>query len=492
MAPKLRPYAANPLPIPAQPVRVLSIIRCVKTPHKLRKSKADVSEFQAMRIHFIAIGGSAMHNLALALHDDGHQVTGSDDQILEPSRSRLDAEGLLPEAEGWFPERITSDLDVVILGMHARTDNPELLAAQALGLSVQSYPEFLFHATERKQRVVIGGSHGKTTVTSMVLHVLQALNLPTDFMVGAQLEGFDRMVSLSKDRDLAVFEGDEYLSSPIDRRPKFFWYRPHLTLLTGIAWDHINVFPTEANYVEQFAHYLSTVESGGTVVYCEEDERLGDLVQNSGHNCVGYRTPVWRATSQGVQLEFTDGGTCLTQLVGSHNFQNLAGARALCRELGVSTEEFDRTIENFRGAARRLQPIEEGADYVVYRDFAHAPSKLRATTNGVRASFPSRRLLACFELHTFSSLNREFLPTYAHALDAADEAVVYYDPAVLEHKQLPPLDPDYVKSCFARMDLRVATSREELESIWSAWPSEHCAVLLMSSGWFSGAHWPNQ
>ena len=443
-----------------------------------------------MRIHFIAIGGSAMHNLALALHDDGHQVTGSDDQILEPSRSRLDAEGLLPEAEGWFPERITSDLDVVILGMHARTDNPELLAAQALGLSVQSYPEFLFHATERKKRVVIGGSHGKTTVTSMVLHVLQALNRPTDFMVGAQLEGFDRMVSLSQDRDLAVFEGDEYLSSPIDRRPKFFWYRPHLTLLTGIAWDHINVFPTEANYVEQFAHYLSTVEPGGTVVHCAEDAQLTRLVEASGVRAIPYRTPLWEAEEAGVSLRFPDGGTCRTSLVGTHNFQNLAGARALCAELGVSPADFDRAIGSFSGAARRLQPIEKGDDVVVFRDFAHAPSKVKATTEGVRASFPDRRLLACFELHTFSSLNRDFLPTYSKALHAADEAVVYFDPNVIEHKRLPELDAEFVRSSFQRPDLQVITSLEELEAVWATWQSGPRVVLLMSSGWFSGAEWP--
>jgi UDP-N-acetylmuramate: L-alanyl-gamma-D-glutamyl-meso-diaminopimelate ligase len=431
-----------------------------------------------------------MHNLALALHDDGHQVTGSDDQILEPSRSRLDAEGLLPEAEGWFPERITAELDVVILGMHARTDNPELLAAQALGLSVQSYPEFLFHATEQKKRVVIGGSHGKTTVTSMVLHVLQALGRPTDFMVGAQLEGFDRMVSLSQDRDLAVFEGDEYLSSPIDRRPKFFWYRPHVTLLTGIAWDHINVFPTEANYVEQFAHYLTTVEAGGTVVYCEEDAPLDQLVQTSGVHAIPYRTPQWETDGGTTTLHFPDGGTCRTELVGTHNFQNLAGARALCAELGVARSDFDRAISSFQGAARRLQPIQQGDHVVVYRDFAHAPSKVKATTDGVRASFPGRRLLACFELHTFSSLNRDFLPTYAHALDAADEAVVYFDPDVIQHKRLPELQADFVRTCFQRPDLRVITSRKDLESLWATWQAGPRVVLLMSSGWFSGAEWP--
>ena len=449
-----------------------------------------MSEFQPMRIHFIAIGGSAMHNLALALHDDGHEVTGSDDQILEPSRSRLAAAGLLPDAEGWFPERITHDLDVVILGMHARMDNPELTTAQSLGLPVQSYPEFLYHATEQKKRVVIGGSHGKTTVTSMVLHVLQSLGRPTDFMVGAQLDGFDRMVSLSQERNLAVFEGDEYLSSPIDRRPKFFWYRPHLTLLTGIAWDHINVFPTEANYVEQFAHYLATVEPGGTVVYCEEDGQLAQLVEAAELHAIPYHTPDWETDGNRTVLRFVDGGQCATSLVGTHNFQNLAGARALCAELGVDVADFDRAIEGFQGAARRLQAIQQEDDVVVYRDFAHAPSKVKATTEGVRASYPDRRLLACFELHTFSSLNSDFLPTYAHALDAADEAVVYFDPEVLQHKRLPALDAEFVQRCFGRTDLHVITSREALEAHWATWQTGPRVVLLMSSGWFSGAVWP--
>lgn len=444
-----------------------------------------------MRIHFIAIGGSAMHNLALALHDAGHEVTGSDDQILEPSRSRLAKAGLLPSREGWYPERITSDLDAVILGMHAHTDNPELAAAQALGLSVQSYPEFLYHATTDKLRVVIGGSHGKTTVTSMVLHVLHRLGKPTDFMVGAQLEGFDRMVSLTQNGTMAVFEGDEYLSSPIDRRPKFFWYRPQVTLLTGIAWDHINVFPTEQAYVDQFTQYLKTVHPGATVVYCAEDARLEAMVQDAdGIVPIPYRTPNWKAMPNGTRLEFPDGGSCITPLVGTHNFQNVAGARALCEALGVTGADFDGAIGDFVGAARRLEPIEETEDAVVFRDFAHAPSKVRATTSGVRASFPNRKLYACFELHTFSSLNRDFLPTYAGALDDADEAVVYFDPEVLVHKRLPALQEEDVRACFGRQDLRVVTSRAELGRIWDTWQAGPRAVLLMSSGWFSGAVWP--
>lgn len=463
---------------------------CV-TSDKNPTSASKLGEFQGMRIHFIAIGGSAMHNLALALHDAGHAVTGSDDQILEPSRSRLAAAGLLPEETGWFPERITPDIDAIVLGMHARTDNPELAAAQAMGVSVQSYPEFLYHATAGKQRVVVGGSHGKTTVTSMVLHVLHRLGRESDYMVGAQLEGFDRMVGLSADRDLAIFEGDEYLSSPIDRRPKFFWYKPHVTLLTGIAWDHINVFPTEADYIAQFAHYLTTLEPHATVVYCAEDARLAALVEQAEDIVpLAYQTPDWRVVEGGTELTFPDGARCVTGLVGTHNFQNLAGARALCQVLGVSGSDFDRAIADFSGAARRLEAIEETENAVVYRDFAHAPSKVRATTDGVRASFPNRRLLACFELHTFSSLNRDFLPTYAGALDAADEAVVYFDPDVLAHKRLPALDPETVRACFGREDVRVITDRTALEALWATWQSGPRAVLLMSSGWFSGAVWP--
>lgn len=448
-----------------------------------------------MRIHFIAIGGSAMHNLALALHDAGHTVTGSDDAILEPSRSRLADAGLLPEVIGWDADRITPDLDVVILGMHARPDNPELARATTLDLAVQSYPEFLYNATAEKHRIVIGGSHGKTTITSMVLHAMQSLNEPCDFMVGAQLPGFDRMVSLDKNHNRVVLEGDEYLSSPVDRRSKFHWYKPQTTLISGIAWDHINVFPTEADYVATFEEYLMTCAENATVVFCADDPLLDQIISNSPRHdlhLIPYSTPTFEDTEGGTRVHFSDGRSCVTPLKGSHNYQNLAGARALCASLGISPEAFDEAIADFTGASRRLEILTDdpAKNFTVYRDFAHAPSKVRATTSGIRASYPDRRIIAAFELHTFSSLNPEFLPTYNGTLDVADEAWVYFDPAVLEHKGLPALPPEAVQSAFGTPSLRVFTDSASLQSALEAEKKQNAVVLLMSSGWFSGMRWP--
>ena len=381
-----------------------------------------------------------MHNFALALADAGHHITGSDDQIFEPSRSRLAAAGLLPE-EGWNADRIHHELDVVILGMHARPDNPELLRAKEIGLTIQSYPEFLRFATEQKKRVVIAGSHGKTTVTSMILHALRGAGISTDMMVGAQLEGFDRMVHLDESNEWAVIEGDEYLSSPIDRKPKFLWYAPHVTVLTGIAWDHINVFPTEETYIEQFKRYLLTVQPQGTVVHCEEDPLLARLVQEvkaERHDIrwVGYVTPRHEATPTGSLVFFDSPAGVPVQVLGSHNMQNLAAARATCDAMGVEPINFDKLIATFTGASRRLEVTHEDSDnqFVAFRDFAHAPSKLRATQASVKGQFANREITAVFELHTFSSLNRDFLPQYRNAMDDADHAIVYFDPEVVEHK----------------------------------------------------------
>lgn len=435
-----------------------------------------------------------MHNIALAVQAAGHEVTGSDDQIFEPSRSRLRNAGLLPAKDGWQPQLLDATIDVVVLGMHARLDNPELEKAQSLGLNIQSYPEFLRSCNAHAQRVVIGGSHGKTTITSMLLHNMRQCNIETNFMVGAQLDGFDRMVEIDPSHSWCVLEGDEYLSSPIDRRPKFFWYGAHYTLLTGIAWDHINVFPTEEHYILQFDQYLRTLETGATVVWCEEDEKLRDVIgrcEREDLTFIGYRTPACHPDEAGaMRVTFEDGSQLTTRLVGTHNIQNLAGARALAATMGIAVSDFDRGIASFQGAARRLETVHEAPGFTVFRDFAHAPSKVRATVNGVKASYPERTVTAVLELHTFSSLNQDFLPTYAHALDGADEAIVFYDPSVLEHKRMPALDPAFVREAFGNPPgLQVITDAAELHGTVQALPPQNRTLLLMSSGWFANADW---
>lgn len=436
-----------------------------------------------------------MHNFALALSHLGHHVTGSDDQIFEPSRGRLLDAGLLPDKEGWHTDRITEDLNIIILGMHARTNNPELLKAQTLGLDIQSYPEFLFNATKDKKRIVVGGSHGKTTITSMLLHTMSKCGVNTDYMVGAQLEGFDRMLELSNDNEYSVIEGDEYLSSPIDMRSKFLHYRPHIAIITGIAWDHINVFPTEESYLDTFKTFIDTIEPNGTLVHCTEDTQLNELVKlysskRSDINFIGYSTPSSTHGKGLSEIKFSDGATLNTPLVGSHNYQNLAGAKKICKAISIDADDFTSSIGDFKGAARRLEVLVENEGFTAFRDFAHAPSKLKATQAGVVGSFPSRKVTAVFELHTFSSLNKDFLPQYIDSMNSVDNAIVYYDPKVVEHKRLPAISVDEVRSAFNREDLEVITSVEELESRLKAVPQENHCVLMMSSGRFGGAEIP--
>ena len=390
-----------------------------------------------MRTHFIAIGGAAMHNLALALHNKGYQVTGSDDAIFEPSKSRLEKKGLLPLEMGWFPEKITQDIEAIILGMHAKADNPELLKAKELGLKIYSYPEFLYEQSKNKTRVVIGGSHGKTTITSMILHVMHYHNIEVDYMVGAQLEGFDTMVHLTENNDFIVLEGDEYLSSPIDRRPKFHLYQPNIALLSGIAWDHINVFPTFDNYVEQFEIFVNQITKGGILVYNEEDETVKKVAEETTNTIrrLPYTTPNY-TVENGTTLLETPEGAMPIEVFGAHNLNNLAGAKWICQNMGVDEADFYEAIASFKGASKRLEKIAEGKGKVAYKDFAHSPSKVSATTKAVKNQYPDRKLIACLELHTYSSLNAEFLKEYQNALDAADVAVVFYSPDAVKIKQL--------------------------------------------------------
>ncbi len=440
-----------------------------------------------MRVHFIAIGGSAMHNLAIALKKKGYHVTGSDDEVFEPSKTRLAAHGILPEREGWFPDKLDHSIDSVILGMHARQDNPELLRAHELGLKIYSYPEFLYEQTRDKKRIVIAGSHGKTTITSMIVHVLKMEGMKFDFMVGAQLEGFDTMVSLSEDATFAVFEGDEYLASPTDRRPKFVLYQGDVGLISGIAWDHINVFPTFGSYKKQFESFTSSLSEHGVLIYCERDEQVKQVALNARKDLtkVPYGLPEY-VIRNGRTILLHQGKEFPLQIFGEHNLMNLEGAKQICLQLGITEDRFYTCIASFKGASKRLELIASTESSAVYKDFAHSPSKLKATTDAVRQQFSDRKLVACMELHTFSSLNETFLKEYKGAMDAADLAYVYFNPHTIEHKKLKPVTIEQVKKAFDRQDLQVFTDSKVLVNELKSMEWKNTTLLLMTSGNFDG------
>jgi UDP-N-acetylmuramate: L-alanyl-gamma-D-glutamyl-meso-diaminopimelate ligase len=440
-----------------------------------------------MRVHFIAIGGSAMHNLALALHHKGDQVTGSDDSLFEPSKSRLDTYGLLPEELGWFTNKITPNLDAVLLGMHAKEDNPELLKAQELGLKIYSYPEYLYNQSKNKTRVVIGGSHGKTTITSMILHVMHYHDKEVDYMVGAQLEGFETMVHLTDDNEFIVLEGDEYLSSPIDRRPKFHLYQPNIALISGIAWDHINVFPTRENYLNQFEVFLELMKNGSILVYNEDDPAVKLLAEAATKPTRkhAYSVPKHQIIEGTTYLDTPEGDMPI-EIFGKHNLSNLAGAKWMCQHMGIDEDDFYEAIATFKGASKRLEKITESKTSVIYKDFAHSPSKVSATTAAVAAQYKERKIIACLELHTYSSLNPKFLAEYKNALDPADIAVVFYSPDAVEIKKLAPVSKEQILEAFDRDDLIVMTDPTAFKEWLLKQSLDHSTLLLMSSGTYGG------
>ncbi len=441
-----------------------------------------------MHYHFIAIGGSAMHNLAIALHLKGDQITGSDDEIFEPSRGRLKQHGLLPSATGWFPERIHSGLDAVIAGMHARPDNPELRKARSLGLPVYSYPEFLYAHAKEKTRVVIGGSHGKTTITSMILHVLQHHGIDTDYMVGAQLEGFDVMVKLTDDAGLMVMEGDEYPSGPTDPRPKFHVYKPHIAVISGISWDHINVFKTFESYLDQFRTFIHQIEQGGKLIFDDADQLVSRLCRNEAPeniSTIPYVIPRF-SISEGTTHVFTDDEAFPVHVFGRHNLLNLEASRMVCQQLGVNNKAFFEAIQSFRGASKRMEMLYDDGNTLIIRDFAHAPSKLKATVKAVKEQYPERKLIACMELHTYSSLSREFMPQYRNSMEAADEAIVFFNPEALKLKRLPELIPEDVIEGFGKPGLQVVTQASKLDSLLQGHLEKNTCLLLMSSAAFGG------
>jgi len=442
-----------------------------------------------MRIHFIAIGGSAMHNLAIALHKKGYQITGSDDVIFEPAKSRLDKYGLLPTEMGWDENRITSDLDAVILGMHARIDNPELLKAQELGVKIYSYPEYIYEQSKNKLRVVIGGSHGKTTITSMILHVLNYYNRDFDYLVGAQLAGFETMVKVTAEAPVMIIEGDEYLSSPIDRRPKFHLYKANVAVISGIAWDHINVFPTYADYTSQFDRFIDTIEENGTLIYCEADADLNEIVSHSKAkvNKIGYAIPAHEIKA-GVTYLLPE-QTAL-KVFGDHNLMNLNAAKLVCAQLEIDEAAFNTAIASFTGAAKRLEVISADASTNVYKDFAHSPSKLKATIDAVKTQFTDRKLVACIELHTFSSLNKDFLKEYAGAMDKADDAIVFIDIKSFEQKQMEPFSEDDVQNAFHNPKLKFFNDASKLKAYLLSLNYTDTNLLMMSSGNYAGFDLP--
>ncbi len=415
-----------------------------------------------------------MHNLALAVAQrEGYVVTGSDDEIFDPALTHLRDAGLLPPEMGWHPERITPDIDAIILGMHAREDNPELVRARELGLKIYSFPEYLYYETRNKTRIVVAGSHGKTTTTAMILYALQHLGIEADYMVGAQIEGFERMVRLSDTARYAVFEGDEYLTSPLDLRSKFLWYHPQVAIITGIAWDHINVFPTFPEYVDTFRKFVDSIEANGTLIYYAGDDNLRALASHARKDirCIPYSG-------------YT--GEVEMQVFGRHNMQNLEAACHACEAIGVKADDFYRTLAGFKGASNRLEKIGETETSVAYKDFAHAPSKLRATINAVREKYPEKKLIACMELHTFSSLMADFLPQYKGCMAEADTALVYFNPKVIEHKRLTPITAEEVAKAFGTNNVKVFTDSQAMQEYLRTLSYDNTALLMMSSGTFDG------
>lgn len=439
-----------------------------------------------MQVHFISIGGAVMHNLAISLSKKGYKITGSDDLIYDPSKSRLEKHGLLPKEWGWFPEKVTQDLDAVIVGMHARIDNPEIMKAKELNIPIYSFPEYVYEQSKDKKRVVVGGSHGKTTTTSMIMHVLKEQGIDFDYLVGAQLDGFDLMVRLTNEAEIIVIEGDEYPSSPLDRRPKFHWYHPHIAIITGIAWDHINVFPTLEMYEGLFADFIDLIEPDGKLLYCEEDIILKKMAEKVQHiEAKGYAAHPNKVTNEDTRLLVNE-REVLLQVFGTHNMQNIQAAYYVCKELGISDTAFYKAISTFGGAAKRLQLLENNEKVAVYQDFAHSPSKLKATTAAVKEQYNNKHLVACMELHTFSSLSANFLSHYKDTMEKADTAIVYFNPHTIAHKRLAPISIEQVKDAFGREDLLVFNDSESLQKLLKDMNWNDKVLLMMSSGNFDG------
>jgi UDP-N-acetylmuramate: L-alanyl-gamma-D-glutamyl-meso-diaminopimelate ligase len=441
------------------------------------------------KYHFIAIGGAVMHQLASHLKQEGHTISGSDDAIFDPAKSNLEKLGLMPEKIGWYTENIMPDTDAIILGMHAKADNPELLRAQELGLKIYSFPEFVFEQCKEKTRIVVAGSHGKTTITSMIMHIFRENGIDFDYLVGAKLDGFDYMVKTSASAKYIVIEGDEYLTSPLDGRSKFLHYHPHIAIISGIAWDHINVFPTFESYLETFSKFMLDIDAHGFLIYNSEDEILKQLVRDTENACteIPYRSFEFKTVNDESILVY-EGREYPVQIFGSHNFSNVRSAFEAARLIRVPEEKILKSIQSFSGAAKRLEKVYDDPEikFTIYRDFAHAPSKLKATVKAVRERYADRRIIALFELHTYSSLQENFIDQYAHSLDPADIRLLYLDTEALKVKNRSDLDSDWLKRQFADDSIRVYKDAGALKEYIRDQVTENCVLLLMSSGNLGG------
>lgn len=440
-----------------------------------------------MKVHFTSIGGSVMHQLAIALKRKGYHITGTDDEIFEPAKSNLEREGLLPATIGWDVNKVTPDLDAIILGMHAKADNPEIQRAKELGLKIYSFPEYIYQESRDKVRVAVGGSHGKTTTTSMIMHVLKQTGLLFDYLVGAKLDGFDQSVNITN-APVIVCEADEYPASALEKRPKFHFLFPQVAILTGIAWDHINVFPTFEFYLEQFSIFINKIEPGGILIYNETDQVLKDQVELNERQDIRYQpyNLPQHSIMNGVTTVHIGNAVGQLKVFGDHNLLNLHAAWYACKQLGVNEQDFVQAISSFAGASKRLELIGQNAQTIVYRDFAHAPSKVKATIEAVKQQYPDRKLIAVLELHTYSSLNEAFMKEYNGAMEKADEAVVFYAKHALELKRMPDLPKEKVIEGFNKKGLVVINDKNELDNWLQQQDYTNANLLLMSSGNYDG------
>lgn len=437
-----------------------------------------------MRIHFIAIGGAIMHNLAIDLHKNGHTISGSDDQIFEPSFSKLKKYSLMPKNLGWNADFITDEIDLIILGMHAKEDNLELKKALELGLKIQSFPEFVASQITDKKRVAIAGSHGKTSTTAMLMHILKDNNFEFDYLVGSELPGYESMVKLSN-APLIVIEADEYLSSKLDQRPKFLWYKPQLSVITGIAWDHINVFPTFELYKKAFTDFIDSHQADSSIFFYQFDEELSKIINNSTYKCRPYTELT--AKNQGQYSIVLDNNEeeYYFPFFGNHFLQNASAAIHLAMELGLNQKDIYKALESFPGSAKRLELVWANDQLFIYRDFAHSPSKVMATIKAFSRQFKDYQVFFVFEPHTFSSQQIDFIQHYNKCFEDLN-AYIFMDKKAFALKNKPMLSGPDIENAFGTNSILNSATELMKEIRKSSQKSKKTVWVLMSSGNMGG------